>query len=180
MRISFELDAGDLRRFHEALVRARRMVRSAEEHDIVDAAKHALANLPIARAPSYVRERVVEVQHLIDMLEDEDWALPQLEREDVLRTLVYFSDPEDMIPDDISVIGLLDDAIMLELLLRRQRHILRAYSDFQAARAALGPRAREREARLRQARDLSRVRERLHARMRRRHEREQARARVGT
>jgi uncharacterized membrane protein YkvA (DUF1232 family) len=177
MRISFELDAGDLRRFHEALVRARRLVRSADEQDIVDAAKHALTHLPIANAPSYVRVRVDEVQRLIDMLEDEDWALPQLEREDVLRTLVYFSDPEDLIPDEVSVIGLLDDAIMLELLLRRQRHILRAYADFCTARASLGPRAREREARLRQARDLSRVRDRLHARMRRRHEREQGRAR---
>jgi uncharacterized membrane protein YkvA (DUF1232 family) len=180
MRISFELDAGDLRRFHEALVRARRLVRSADEQDIVDAAKHALEHLPIANAPSYVRVRVTEVQHLIDMLEDEDWALPQLEREDVLRTLVYFSDPEDLIPDEISVIGLLDDAIMLELLLRRQRHILRGYADFGAARAALGSRPREREARLRHARELCRVRERLHARMRRRHEREKARDRLAS
>jgi uncharacterized membrane protein YkvA (DUF1232 family) len=48
----------------------------------------------------------------------------------VLETLVYFSDPDDLIPDDIEVIGLLDDAIVLELLLRGQRHVLQAYTAF--------------------------------------------------
>ena len=45
---------------------------------------------------------------------------------------MYFSDPEDLIPDDIEVIGLLDDAIVLEILVRRLRHVLQAYADFRA------------------------------------------------
>jgi hypothetical protein len=165
MRVSFEIEASDVRRFLQALARARRMVRDADEADLVAAAKHALDTLPIASAPGYVRKRLTEVQRLIVMLEDEAWALSGAEREEVLKTLVYFSDPEDLIPDDVAVIGLLDDAIMLELLLRRLRHVIGSYEDFCAFRTATDAAAMER---VEYARRLARKREMLQARMRRR------------
>jgi uncharacterized membrane protein YkvA (DUF1232 family) len=167
VKITFELEPGDIDRFHEALARAERRVACAEESDIVAAARHGLETLPIATAPGYIRRRILEVERLIDMLEDEAWALPQVERAEVLRLLAYFSDPEDLIPDDVAVIGLLDDAIMLELLMRRIRHVATAYADFCRARADQ-PGAVDSDARIALARDLARRRDRLHARMRRR------------
>lgn len=130
MRITIELEPSDIDRFMQALARSRRVAQEADEADILDAAKQALDSLPIATAPTYVRKRIAGVQRLIVMLEDEAWALPAPPRVDVLEALVYFSDPEDLIPDDIEVIGLLDDAIMLELLLRKLAPVLRAYTDF--------------------------------------------------
>ena len=167
MKITFELEPGDIERFHEALARAERRVACAEECDIVDAARHALDTLPIACAPGYIRRQIQEVAGLLDMLEDEAWALPQVERAELLQLLAYFSDPEDMIPDDVAVIGLLDDAIMLELLLRRLRAVRKAYADFCAFRAALDPGARDADARRAHARDLAQLRAELHQRMRR-------------
>lgn len=177
MKISFELEPGDIDRFHEALARAERRVACAEECDIVAAARHSLQTLPIECAPGYIRRRLLQVVELVDMLEDEAWALPAPERAEVLKLLAYFSDPEDMIPDDVEVIGLLDDAIMLELLLRQIRHVVAAYDDFLAARAALGE-ANDEAARIAGARELARRRVQLHARMRRRRVRE-AVARAG-
>lgn len=139
MRITIELEPTDVTRFTEALARSRRIARDADEADILDAAKQALDSLPIATAPSYVRKRMVGVQRLIVMLEDEAWALPHPQREDVLEALVYFSDPEDLIPDELEVIGLLDDAIMLEVVLRRLQPVLRAYVAFCKFRDGLGP-----------------------------------------
>jgi len=167
MKITFELEPADIERFHEALARAERRVACAEEHDIVDATRHALATLPIASAPGYVRRRLQEVERLLGMLEDESWALPQVERAEVLRLLAYFSDPEDLIPDDVAVIGLLDDAIMLELLLKRIRHVVIAYGEFCALRDGQ-PAAADAGDRIRLARELARRRDRLHERMRKR------------
>lgn len=167
MKITFELEPGDIARFHEALARAERRVACAEECDIVAAARHALDTLPIATAPGYIRRRILEVGGLVAMLEDEAWALPQVERAEVLRLLAYFSDPEDLIPDDVAVIGLLDDAIMLELLMRRIRHVMAAYAEFRNARDRQ-PEAADSESRIALARGLARRRDRLHARMRRR------------
>lgn len=171
MRITFELEPGDIERFHEALERADRRVASADECDIVAAARHSLETLPIDCAPGYIRRRMREVAGLVDMLEDEAWALPQVERAEVLKLLAYFSDPEDLIPDDVAVIGLLDDAIMLELLLRQIRHVVVAYADFCTARGAQAE-AGGGDERIALARALARTRERLHARMRRRRVRE--------
>jgi uncharacterized membrane protein YkvA (DUF1232 family) len=138
MRITFELEPADIERFTAALARSRRMTQCAEEVDVIDAAKYALDHLCASAAPVYVRKRLVEVQRLILMLEDEAWALGDPERSDVVETLAYFSDPDDLIPDEIEVIGLLDDAIVLELLMRGQKHVLQAYDDFCAYRTKLG------------------------------------------
>jgi uncharacterized membrane protein YkvA (DUF1232 family) len=167
MKITFELEPGDIERFHEALARAERRVACADECDIVDAARQALDTLPIACAPGYIRRQVQEVAGLLDMLEDEAWALPQVERAQVLRLLAYFSDPEDLIHDQVEVIGLLDDAIMLELLIKRLRHVRAAYAEFLQARGRL-PAAADSAQRIALARDLAQHRKRLHARMRRR------------
>lgn len=167
MRISFVLEAEDIARFHAALARAERLAECMDECEIVETAKEALNNLPLGSAPRYVRQRLVCVQQMILMLEDDAWCLPADERREVLRTLIYFADPEDLIPDEVAVIGLLDDAIMLELLLRRLRHVLDAYVDFcnyrRELEAAAQPAPRTRQAAL-----LARRRDSLRERMRRR------------
>ena len=136
MRITIELEQEDLERFLAAF--EKRLLREVDECDVIDAAKHALNTLPIGSAPAYVRKQIGCVQRFILMLEDDDWALPAPQRNHVLETLVYFSDPDDLIPDEIEVIGLLDDAIVLELLMRGQKHVLQAYTSFCEYRRKLG------------------------------------------
>ncbi|MBS0581939.1 MAG: DUF1232 domain-containing protein [Proteobacteria bacterium] len=162
MRITIEIEPKDLARFQQALRRSRHVAQQADEADVLDAAKQALDSAPLATAPTYVRKRIAGVQRLITMLEDDAWALPVRDRIDVLEALVYFSDPEDLIPDDIEVIGLLDDAIMLELLLRKLAPVLRAYADFckfrQELAAAAPPTRHEYAASLARKRDALRAR----------------------
>ncbi|MFI4969485.1 MAG: YkvA family protein [Lysobacterales bacterium] len=171
MRITLELDSADIERFHAALARVRRTTRCADELEVIDATKYALDHLDMATTPAYVRTRLVEVQRLLVMLEDDAWALADPERADVIETLAYFSDPEDLIPDHIEVVGLLDDAIMLELLLRRLRHVRKAYADFREFRDGLGVTAGDAESRCQRARQLADRRAALHARMRRQRKR---------
>src|SRR3546814_5933007 len=53
----------------------------------------------------------------------------------VMSALLYFVDPKDVIPDQVEVLGFLDDAIMIELCVRELRHELDAYDDFCEYRA---------------------------------------------
>ena len=135
-----------------------------DECDAVDAAKASLDNLPIAEAPGYVRRQLARVQLLVAMLEDEDFALPQPARGEVVAALVYLSDPDDLIPDSHAVVGLLDDAIMVELVMRELAPILAAYEAFAVERRE----ALERHGgdRLGFARHLAALRDRLHSELR--------------
>ena len=55
---------------------------------------------------------------MIAMVEDHGFGLPQENRENVLTALAYFASPDDIVPDNIPVLGFLDDAIMIELCVR--------------------------------------------------------------
>ena len=168
MRVTLQLDEGDLLRFRGALARAEARAACADACDIIDGAKYALDHLPIASAPGYVRARIGDVQRLIVMLEDEDWLLPPVFQTEVLRALAYFGDPEDLVPDEISVIGLLDDAIVLDLLIRDLRGMLRAYATFVEFRAAWSVAAdvAPAEGRVARTQDLASCRKRLQTRLR--------------
>jgi hypothetical protein len=48
----------------------------------------------------------------------------------VLSALVYFANPNDIIPDNVPVLGYFDDAIAIELCVRELKHELDAYEEF--------------------------------------------------
>jgi uncharacterized membrane protein YkvA (DUF1232 family) len=131
LKLSFELSDRDLSYFNEAIKQSRSAVRDAEEQEIVDAVQHVLeeirGNEPL---PDFVAERVPVLERLIQMLADTEWQLPNSERERLLAMFVYFSDPEDILPDDIPVIGYLDDVIIIELVTRDLQHVREAFDDF--------------------------------------------------
>ena len=131
MKISFELTDRDLNFFRKALQQSREAVRDAEESEIIEAINDVLIeirkNEPL---PDFVGKRIPELESLINMLTDEEWRLPEGDRERLLATFVYFADPEDILPDNIPVIGYLDDVIIIELVVRELHHVRIAYEDF--------------------------------------------------
>lgn len=130
MRISFELDDDDLKHFRLIMDEARKAtVRKAPE-DIVAAATDLLSNIVDADAPGFVVERLKKLQLMINMISDIEWRLPHQDASRVLNALAYFSEPEDLIPDSIPGLGFLDDAIMIELVVRELKHEIDAYQDF--------------------------------------------------
>lgn len=135
MKISFELTDRDLGFFRNALRQSREAVKDAEESEIIDAINDVLdeirKNEPL---PDFVGKRIPELESLISMLNDDEWQLPETDRESLLATFVYFADPEDILPDDIPVIGYLDDVIIIELVVRELKHVREAYEDFCAFR----------------------------------------------
>jgi len=168
LKLTFDLSDRDIRYFQDALRQSRNAVRDADEAEIIDAIRQVLdgirANTPL---PDFVEKRIPELEALIQMLVDDEWQLPAEDREQLLATFVYFGDPEDIIPDDIPVIGYLDDVIMLELAARAMVHIRQAYADFCEFRDDFDRDNRNIDAVVRRDR-LDRRRQQLHQRMRRR------------
>ena len=131
LRISFELTDRDLRFFRRALRQSRIAVKDAEDTEIIEAIRAVLDEIRGSEPlPDFVGKRIPELESLISMLTDEEWQLPESDRERLLATFVYFADPEDILPDDIPVIGYLDDVIIIELVVRELLHVREAYDDF--------------------------------------------------
>ena len=131
MTISFELTDRDLQFFRKALKQSREAVRDAEDIEIIDAIRDVLVEIRQADPlPDFVGKRIPELESLLSMLTDDEWQLPEEDRERLLATFVYFADPEDILPDDIPVIGYLDDVIIIELVARELFHVREAYDDF--------------------------------------------------
>ena len=114
LRLSFELTDRDLRFFRNALRRSRNVVTSADESEIIDAIRGVIDDIRQSEPlPDFVATRLPELESMLQMLADEEWQLPAADRERILAAFVYFGDPEDILPDEIPVIGYLDDVIIL-------------------------------------------------------------------
>ena len=130
MRISFELDENDLKHFRLIMNEARQTARRLAPEDIVAAAEQLLEDAPNSGAPGFIVERIEKLRLMIRMVADIEWRPPHQETTRVLNALAYFAEPEDLIPDHIPGLGFLDDAIMIELVVRELRHEIEAYQDF--------------------------------------------------
>lgn len=173
-KLVIELSDRDLRHFRRELKRARDAVGIADDEEILGAAAELVQALRRAELPDFVAERLGKLETLHAMLADPDWPMRDSERGPVLAALAYVCDPEDIIPDGIPGIGLLDDAVMIELVFRELRHEIEAYGDFLAWRRSQQRRPGPGDAAAPAAR-LERRRAQLMARMRRRRTRENRR-----
>lgn len=135
LKISFELSDRDLNYFRDALQHSRAAVRHAEEAEIIEAIRDVLDEIRSrAPLPDFVARRIPEIESFLQMLTDDEWQLPDADRERLLAMFIYFADPEDILPDDIPVIGYLDDVIVIELIMQELFHVREAYEDFRSYR----------------------------------------------
>lgn len=167
LRITFELGDDDLKHFKLIMREARSAAAHLSAEEIKTAARQLLEEVREAKPPTFIKERLEKITVMIGMVDDPEWQLPEQERKRVMNTLAYFSEPEDLIPDHIPGLGFLDDAIMIELVIRELKHEIEAYVDFCEYR--------DRELKSLRASDhvsreewLTSRRQELHSRMRRR------------
>lgn len=170
MRVTIDLDDQDLKHFRLIMKEARSNSLRLQPDDIVASARKLLSALDAGKTPRFVQLRLAKLDLMIAMLTDHEWRLPQKDTTRVLNALAYFTDPEDLIPDHVPGIGYLDDAIMIELVVRDLKHEIEAYEDFCEFRES-GPPARgvrNKTTDLTRERWLERRRRALQERMRRR------------
>ena len=124
LSLNFELNDQDLARFQEAAERSRKAVEGKSADEVIDAAVAMLAGAQQSEVPDFIRQRLLRLDDMIAMVRDQAWALDEADRQRVLGALAYFADPNDIIPDNVAVLGFLDDAVMIELSVRELAHEL--------------------------------------------------------
>jgi len=169
--ITFTLSDQDLDHFQAIVDKAKSAMQ--EEHTaeaIESAAKQLIADAKDGTLPDFIGDRLEKLEVIIGMVSDEEWQLSDEDRKRVLGALVYFCDPEDIIPDNIPGLGFLDDAIYVELVIRELKAEIESYEEFCSFRTAEEARrkAAGEDPHVEREEWLADKRATLHARMRKR------------
>jgi uncharacterized membrane protein YkvA (DUF1232 family) len=167
LTITFELNDRDLALLSD-LINSKARTVAATEAGIIEAARDLLKKNEGTQVPDFIRQRMNRLSVLIAMLEDKVWELSGEDRTRIVNALSYFADPNDIIPDDVPGFGLLDDAVVIELVVQALRHDIEAYEDFCKFREAEEARRGKSVDPLQPEQWLRTRRAQLHDRMRRR------------
>ena len=168
LKISLELSQQDLEHFRSVMDQANAVRKQTSEQDILRQVHDVLQQGQALKTPDFISQRVQTLGKMVAMIEDVAWGLQDEDRKRVLAALAYFAEPEDIIPDDVPVLGFLDDAIMIELIARELKPELEAYDDFCSYREAEAARRGEEVITMDRVEWLDQRRQELQSRMRRR------------
>lgn len=130
IQISLELSDSDLKHFRELMNKAIDNAAQLPPEEVIAKASALCDEMENASVPDFVANRLVSLKKLIGALSDGEWQLPEDERTEILASLAYFCEPQDLVPDNIPGLGYLDDAIMIELVLQDMSLDLEAYEGF--------------------------------------------------
>ncbi len=131
MKVSFALDDQDIAYFRSRFRKAKRVARGQDEADVIAQARSLVSTVRATKkAPHFVRESVTAIEDLVELIEDQYYKAPKAVVNKVIAALAYFANPDDLIPDEIPVLGFLDDAIMIKIVEMEFKHELAAFRKF--------------------------------------------------
>lgn len=135
-RIAFSLDDSDVAYFRDIYRAAKDNTTSEDWPKIARGVRRLVKQVREAkRVPKFVTEAIDALEDLMRMVEDEDYATPQNVVDRTIAALAYFANPKDVIPDDVPLVGFLDDAIMIRFVEEDLKHELWGYRKFRNFRA---------------------------------------------
>jgi uncharacterized membrane protein YkvA (DUF1232 family) len=130
LKIVLEIGEEDLAYYRRVMDAVWKRNQKRPQKELIDGARRLLKTAAKVGAPNYVQSRLADLDTLCSMLDDSEWPLEPEDRDRIIAGLGYFAVAHDMIPDKIPGIGLLDDALMADLVSRDLKPELDGYRDF--------------------------------------------------
>ena len=130
-KVTFKLDEEDAKYFRGLFQKAKKASQGQDRDEILASSRSLVVSVRRnKRTPGFVLDAISTLEDLTEIIEDKDYAAPAKIRDQVVAALAYFANAEDLIPDDIPVLGFLDDAIMIKFVEEEFKHELHAFRKF--------------------------------------------------
>ncbi len=169
--ITITLSEEDIQRFQQSIDEGRHIVADPDAAERVEElAADLIEKVREIDLPSFISDRLLKLQILINMIRDSEWQLDPEDRTVIRSVLYYFVNPDDVIPDHVPGLGFLDDALYAEIVIQELSNEIRSYQEFCQFRIAEETRLNKLGLDTRVGREdwLASKRAALHARMRER------------
>lgn len=136
-KVTFTLDESDANYFRSLYRKAKRGAKELDAQAIIQDARGIVKEVRSnKKTPPFVIDAIDVLADLVDLIQDDEYAAPKRVRDEVLAALAYFSNPEDLIPDHVPVLGFLDDAIMVKFIEEEFKNELWGFRKFRSLRDA--------------------------------------------
>lgn len=130
IQVNFELSDKDLEHFRNMMKLALEKASQYSDAEVLEKATQACQDMEQSELPDFVSERLHSLEALIRAVQDDEWQMPEEEKKEIITSLAYFCEPQDLVPDEIPGLGYIDDAIMIELVIQDMSLDLKAYREF--------------------------------------------------
>jgi len=130
-KVTFTIGEEDAAYFRSRFRKAKAAAKKMDRDEILRASSKLVTTVRRSkRTPKFVIDAIASIEDLVQLIEDEAYRAPKAVSNQVLTALAYFANPDDLIPDEIPVLGFLDDAIMIKFVEKEFKHELAAYRKF--------------------------------------------------
>lgn len=126
----YEMQASGLERFNGALRALSPESPSLTLDQVASAGQRALDRYQDGQQPAFVTSRMAALARLEALAADAGWEAGDDLRDHLRVVQAYLADTQDLIPDDLPVVGRLDDAVLVDVALQLVREDLAEYEDF--------------------------------------------------
>ncbi len=128
---------GSLELKDEALHRFNKLVRTVDpDHDdftadqIAGAARRVLRAAAKGQDSTFIKVRMRRAGEMRAALKDKQWEISNPIDAKMRDLVAYLGDSNGLIPNDLPIVGLLDDAILVDVAMDALRNELDEYADF--------------------------------------------------
>lgn len=126
----YDLDPARLDRFNDALHALSKEAPPVSMDQIASAGQRALQRHADGSLPSFVQSRMTALARMEQLLRDAAWGCDDESRHKIEVVDEYHHCADDLIPDDLPVVGLLDDALLADVAYQLLRPELLDYDHF--------------------------------------------------
>lgn len=144
---AYSFTEADLARFNACVAAVSPSTPALDSRQIAAAARRLSRAVGGGNESRFIRSRLRRAGEMRALLRDPEWSCEQALQQRMATIVAYMEGGPGLVPDDVPVIGGLDDALLVDLAMETLRGELDEYADFcryrvgEAARLGVAPSA---------------------------------------